>query len=111
MVGVALLVVGIFIALSGAMLVAILSWDGDTAGPFFGLVVLVAGGLAITAAVALMLEKSWGWGLAVGLVAFGLLYALIGLARGYESGIIGLAVWGVLGWFLWQGGEAGSRSG
>lgn len=98
-----LLAVGIFVAGSGfvflgtaSYLVSASAWDAVG----FPLLVLAAGAATIVAASFILARKSWAWGLAVGLVAFGLVYAVAGLARGYSSGIIGLLVWGALAYGL-----------
>lgn len=97
-----MLAVGVFVALSGFILASTASVYGIFAfdGVLFGFAVLLAGAAVIVAASFLLARKGWAWGFAVGVACFGLAYAVAGLARGYSSGLIGLAVWGALGYGL-----------
>lgn len=99
-----LLGVGIFVAMSGLvfMTTAMAYWFFFAPSLLFGFAVLLVGAAIIVAASFLLARQQWAWGLAVGVVAFGLVYAVAGLARGYSSGLIGLAVWGGLAYGLWR---------
>ena len=99
-----MLAVGVFITLSGAILAGTAGAYGFFAfdGVLFGFAVLLVGAAVVVAASFLLARQEWAWGLAVGLVCFGLVSAVAGLARGYSSGLIGLAVWGALAYGLWR---------
>ena len=88
--------IGAFVVLSG---VAFLSFTWPLVwGPH--LFFLVAGAAALGSGFGLLRGHAWGWAIGWSIVAAGAVYAVYGLAAGYGSGIIGLALWGGVAYLL-----------
>lgn len=87
------LLVGVFVTLSGLVFLQFHSIFAAEL-PF---AILLWGALLLVVSGFLFARHQWAWVAAMGLVAWGEAYAILGLVRGKEAGMIGIVLWGALG--------------